>query len=56
MKDFSKIQRWDIYAVGDYSHTEYEEYCEGSWVRYEDYKELIEEYLELKSRINGSYE
>ena len=44
MKDFSKTQRWDIYAVGDYSNTEYEEYSEGDWVRYEDHKGLFEVY------------
>jgi len=53
MKDFSKTQRWDIYAVGDYSNTEYEEYSEGDWVRYEDHRELLEEYLELKVRMDG---
>ena len=63
MKDFSKTQRWDIYAIGDYSNTEYEEYSEGDWVTYDDHTELLQAYevqlrenLALKKLLDRAHE
>ena len=51
MKEFDQVERFEFYPFYGEGETVQEE--EGGYIQYEDYKDLLEAYNDLKWRMEG---